>query len=175
MMSGSTPPSWLPPVVNAAAPRTSRRTIPAAARRSMRALPDIPGYHVSTIERRRIEKTVRLDQDRWRPAQDTLSRSRPGAVVSRAHRRRVQPRSHLEASDCEGMSLPGAPNTNQDRHKYRAHGAIQHRLIAVPHTRQNRYTSQLFEQAARQSGNQDGSGASIWRRRGRWACNAWRA
>jgi hypothetical protein len=68
-------------------------------------------------------KTVRLDQDRWRLAARHVIAVPAWCGGFRTHRRSVQPRSHPEASDCERTSLPRVPNTNQDRHKYRARTA----------------------------------------------------
>jgi hypothetical protein len=75
-------------------------------------------------------------------------------VVFRAHRRGLQSRSHLEVSGCDdGIALPEVPIMNENRHKYRACGAVRRPSVVSsppqPHTSRNLAPQQRFQQAAR--------------------------
>ncbi len=65
-------------------------------------------------------RAVRMDQDRRRPAQDPPLRARPGRMVLRPDRGRLQSRPHPENSRRNGMSLSGVPKMRQKHPKYPA-------------------------------------------------------
>ena len=60
---------------------------------------------------------VRVDQDRRRTAQDPPLRARPGRMVLRPHRGRLQSRPHPEDSRRNGMTLSGVPKMTPNHPK----------------------------------------------------------
>jgi hypothetical protein len=120
-----------PAVVNVAAPpRLPERDQPSFGDRCAHDAPSRLSYqHDQAYADRR---TLRVDENGGRFAQDSASRARPGGMVLCAHGNRVQSDSHPESSCGDGMSLSGVLDVRRKDSQSRACGADDHQSILLP-------------------------------------------